>query len=98
MTGDPSAAGGSLRPVAARDLVPGQVVELVGQEKLWDVSEKPWRLLGAGTRLAVVSVTRLGSGRPDRDPYDLTFTSSTGSSIALEVEHGDAVLHVVDPG
>ena len=90
---DPS--GGPLRPVAVCDLQAGMVVELVGEEKLWDVAETPWRLLGAGERLTVVEVRKLATGRLDRDPYEMTFTSTTGSTIRLEVDYGDIEIHVV---
>ena len=89
------ASGGPLRPVAVCHLQAGMVVELVGEEKLWDVAETPWRLLGAGERLTVVEVRKLATGRLDRDPYEMTFTSTTGSTIRLEVEFGDMEIHVV---
>ncbi len=89
---DPS--GGPPRPVAVCNLQAGMGVELVGEEKLWDVAETPWRLLGAGERLTVVEVRKLATGRLDRDPYEMTFTSTTGSTVQLEVDSGDTELHV----
>lgn len=90
-------SGGPLRRVAVCDLQAGMVVELVGEEKLHEIATNPLvvRQLGAGERLTVVEVRKLATGRLDRDPYEVTFTSTTGSTILLEVEFGDMEIHVV---
>lgn len=89
------ATPGGLHPVAFRDLQPGMVVELVNHETLFDTSTVPFRRLRAGDRLTVLTVTKLATGRLDREPYDVTFRSDTGSTVSLEVETGDDVLQVV---
>lgn len=93
-----SATPSGLHPVAFRDLQPEMVVELVNHEMLLDTSTVPFRRLRAGDRLTVLTVTKKATGRPDREPYDVTFRSDTGSTVSLEVESGDDVLQVVTEG
>ncbi len=93
-----SATPSGLHPVAFRDLQPGMVVELVNHEMLLDTSTVPLRHLRAGDRLTVLTVTKIATGQPDREPYDVTFRSDTGSTVSLEVESGDDVLQVVTEG
>jgi len=53
------------------------------------------RLLVAEERLTVVSARKLATGRLDRDPYEVIFTSRTGSTIGPEVGSGDTDFYVV---
>lgn len=78
-----------------RELVPGAVVELVGKQHLYDFAEDPWRLYAAGEQLTVVAVTKLATGRLDRQPYEVTFLTRNGATIELEADSGDDLIHVV---
>lgn len=83
--------------MAAHNLRPGQVIQLVGSQRLWDVQATPWTELGAGDRLTVTEVQPLSTGRTGRQPYEVTLASSTGHPIGLELESGNTIFYVV-PG
>ena len=86
-------------PVKVRTLRPGMVIELRGSQQLYDMSTDPWRLLEAGSRLEVVAVDLLATGRTDRQPYDVTLRSESGGVVLLEVEDGDTEVTVIQqPG
>ncbi len=82
-------------PVPIRELVPGAVVELVGKQHLYDFSEDPWRLYAAGEQLTVVAVTKLATGRVDRQPYEVRFLTRNGATVELEAETGEDLVHVI---
>ena len=86
-------------PVKVRTLRPGMVIELRGSQQLYDMSTDPWRLLEAGSRLEVVAVDLLATGRTDRQPYDVTLRSESGGVVPLEVADGDTEVTVIQqPG
>ena len=78
-----------------RELVPGAVVELVGKQHLYDCTEDPWRLYGAGERLTVLSVKKMATGRLDRQPYEVSFLTRNGATLELEADSGEDLIHVV---
>ena len=96
--GDEDAAGKGLemRPVA--ELAPGMIIELTGRHKLWDFSVIPWRELPVGTRLRVLKVAPLATGRTDRQPYDLVLVTSEDTRVRLEVDSGEELVAVVADG
>ena len=68
--------------VAAHDLQPGMMIELVGKQTLY---HRDMTAYEAGTRLRVRSAEPLPTGRTDRQPYDILFETVDGDELPLEV-------------
>ena len=79
--------------ISVRDVKRGMTIELTGAQTLWDTSTSPWRALGAGSRLAVMQVRRMPTGRTDRQPFELTLQDLDGGVILqLEVSDGQQLI------
>jgi hypothetical protein len=68
----------------------GDVIELWGAQRLdqWGTDGAHSATYQAGDQLTVTKVVRLPTGRVDGQPYDITFRSSDGSEVLLEVADG----------
>lgn len=77
-------------------LVPGLIIELTGQQKLWDITKTPWRELLPPTRLRVLEVSRMPTGASGgRVPYELMLQADDGTRIGLEVLDGEEFIAIV---
>jgi len=70
------------------------VVELFGSQELFDFATSPLTTYKAGDRLVVKQVTRMATGRRDRQPYAIVFDKD-GSEIELELADGRTEFLVV---
>ncbi len=85
-----------MRLVRVAELKPGMVIELTGGQTLFDMTVVPWRELAAGSRLEVIGVTAMATGRTDRQPYAVELrTTDSGARVALEVADGEYRVSVV---
>ena len=72
-----------------QELQRGMTIERTGVQTLWDASVSPWREFGAGSRLEVLRVRRMPTGRTDRQPFEVRLQEvDTGAVLALEVSDG----------
>jgi hypothetical protein len=85
----------SKRTVRGAELQPGMTVELYGSQTLFDFASKPLKTYATGDRLVVKQVTRMATGRRDRQPYEILFDKD-GSEISLELDSGATEFQVVE--
>ncbi len=43
----------------------------------------------------MLTVKKLATGRPDRQPYEVSFLTRNGATVELEADSGEDLVHVV---